>query len=207
MAETLTAPSGLVSRQGARVPLVGVVARAEIRDYACRLVLSQRFRNDEDVPIEAVYMFPLDEGAAVCGFEVEIDGRASSAGSRSARRPSRPTTRRSPRATAPTSSTRSAPTSSPRASATSRPARRRVLRLTTVSELPARGRRHPLHPARRRSPPATPRPRTAGRRGERGRAGEPARRAPGALRPEARGGRRDDALPCARWSRRRTRSP
>jgi len=74
MAQTLTATSGLVSTKGARVPLVGVVARAEIRDYACRLVLSQRFRNDEDRPIEAVYKFPLDEGAAVCGFEVEIDG-------------------------------------------------------------------------------------------------------------------------------------
>jgi len=75
MAETLTAASGLVSTEGARVPLVGVVARAEIRDYACRLVLSQRFRNDEDRPIEAVYKFPLDEGSAVCAFEVEIDGR------------------------------------------------------------------------------------------------------------------------------------
>ena len=75
MAQTLTVPSGLVSREGARVPLVGVVARAEIRDYACRVSLSQRFRNDEDRPIEAVYKFPLDEGAAVCGFEIEIDGR------------------------------------------------------------------------------------------------------------------------------------
>jgi hypothetical protein len=75
MAQTLTAASGLVSQEGAPVPLVGVVARAEIRDYACRLVLSQRFRNDEDRPIEAVYRFPLDEGSAVCGFEVEIDGR------------------------------------------------------------------------------------------------------------------------------------
>jgi hypothetical protein len=75
MAKTLTVPSGLVSREGAAVPLVGVIVRAEIRDYACRVVLSQRFRNDEDRPIEAVYKFPLDEGAAVCGFEVEIDGR------------------------------------------------------------------------------------------------------------------------------------
>src|SRR5512134_3319915 len=75
MAQTLTVPSGLLSREGAPVPLLGVVARAEIRDYACRVVLSQRFRNDEDRPIEAVYKFPLDEGAAVCAFEIEIDGR------------------------------------------------------------------------------------------------------------------------------------
>jgi Ca-activated chloride channel family protein len=75
MEQAAAAASGLVSSAGARVPLVGVSARAEIRDYACRVVLSQRFRNDEDMPIEAVYKFPLDEGAAVCGFEVEIDGR------------------------------------------------------------------------------------------------------------------------------------
>jgi Mg-chelatase subunit ChlD len=74
MAETLTATSGLSSREGAVVPLVGVSVEAQIRDYACRVVLTQRFRNAEDVPIEAVYKFPLDEGAAVCGFEVEIDG-------------------------------------------------------------------------------------------------------------------------------------
>jgi len=75
MPQTLTAPVGLLNARGAAVPLVGVSARAEIRDYACRVVLTQRFRNDERQPIEAVYKFPLDEGAAVCGFEVEIDGR------------------------------------------------------------------------------------------------------------------------------------
>jgi Ca-activated chloride channel family protein len=75
MAQTLTVPSGLTSREGAHVPLVGVSVEAEIRDYACRVVVSQRFRNDEDQPIEAVYRFPLDEGAAVCGFEAEVDGR------------------------------------------------------------------------------------------------------------------------------------
>jgi Ca-activated chloride channel family protein len=75
MEQAEPAATGLLSGAGARVPLVGVTARAEIRDYACRVVLSQRYRNDEDQPIEAVYKFPLDEGAAVCGFEVEIDGR------------------------------------------------------------------------------------------------------------------------------------
>ena len=48
---------------------------AEIRDYGARVVLIQRYRNDESEPIEAVYKFPLDEAAAVCGFEATIDGR------------------------------------------------------------------------------------------------------------------------------------
>jgi len=75
MPQTLTASVGLLARKGTPVPLLGVSAEVQLRDYACRVVLSQRFRNDEPQPIEAVYKFPLDEGAAVCGFEVEIDGR------------------------------------------------------------------------------------------------------------------------------------
>ena len=30
--------------------------------------------NRESTPIEAVYVFPLDDGAAVCGFEAVVDG-------------------------------------------------------------------------------------------------------------------------------------
>ena len=33
------------------------------------MVVAQRYVNRESTPIEAVYGFPLDEGAAVCGFE------------------------------------------------------------------------------------------------------------------------------------------
>ena len=36
--------------------------------------VTQRYVNSESHPIEAVYAFPLDEGAAVCGFEAIIDG-------------------------------------------------------------------------------------------------------------------------------------
>ncbi len=69
------AACGLVTREGAPVPLRGVRVEARIQDYACRVVLSQRYRNDEALPIEAVYRFPLEEGTAVCGFEAVIDGR------------------------------------------------------------------------------------------------------------------------------------
>ncbi|HYN01874.1 MAG TPA: VIT domain-containing protein, partial [Vicinamibacteria bacterium] len=56
-------------------PLVGVRVEAEIRDYGVRVVVIQRYRNDESQPIEAVYKFPLDEAAAVVGFDAVIDGR------------------------------------------------------------------------------------------------------------------------------------
>ena len=73
--ETATAASGLVTVDGDLVPLVGVRVEAEIRDYGVRVVVIQRYRNDESGPIEAVYRFPLDEAAAAVGFEAVIDGR------------------------------------------------------------------------------------------------------------------------------------
>ena len=70
-----SASSGLVAASGATVPLEGVSVETRIRDYAATTVVAQRYRNAEAQPIEAVYKFPLDEGAAVCGFEIEIGGR------------------------------------------------------------------------------------------------------------------------------------
>ena len=76
MPDPATRPSaGLVSAKGnAPIPLEGVSVEATIRDFCSRVTVSQRFRNTEAQPIEAVYVFPLDEGAAVCGFEALIGG-------------------------------------------------------------------------------------------------------------------------------------
>ena len=57
------------------VPLAGVTVDAEIHGFFARVVLAQRYVNRESKPIEAVYVFPLDEGAAVCGFEAVVDGK------------------------------------------------------------------------------------------------------------------------------------
>jgi Ca-activated chloride channel family protein len=73
--QTVSAQPGLMTRTGDPVPLEGVAAKATIRDFAGLVSLSQRYRNRETQPIEAVYKFPLDEGAAVCAFEATIDGR------------------------------------------------------------------------------------------------------------------------------------
>ncbi|MCG3192423.1 MAG: hypothetical protein DIJKHBIC_01670 [Thermoanaerobaculia bacterium] len=64
---------GLVTSRGP-VPLEGVRVEAKIRDLAVRQVITQRYRNTEAQPVEAVYVFPLDEGAAVCGFEAVVGG-------------------------------------------------------------------------------------------------------------------------------------
>jgi hypothetical protein len=61
--------SGLFTRNEAPVPLAGVTIDAEIVSFCARVAITQRYVNREATPIEAVYVFPLDEGAAVCGFE------------------------------------------------------------------------------------------------------------------------------------------
>jgi Ca-activated chloride channel family protein len=76
MPETLPVAAGLFARDEshAPVPLAGVSIRADLSGFCARVVVSQRYVNKENTPIEAVYVFPLDEGAAVCGFEVVVDG-------------------------------------------------------------------------------------------------------------------------------------
>jgi hypothetical protein len=57
------------------VPLTGVSVDVRIIDLVAEVSIEQRYVNRESNPIEAVYKFPLDEGAAVCQFMAEVDGR------------------------------------------------------------------------------------------------------------------------------------
>ena len=77
MAETSTlTTAGLFVRDEAHaaVPLTGVSIEAEITGLCARVAVAHRYVNRESTPIEAVYVFPLNEGAAVCGFEAVVDG-------------------------------------------------------------------------------------------------------------------------------------
>lgn len=65
----------MVTPEGVVVPLKGVSMDVRIRGAAVLTTVSQRFRNDEKSPIEALYSFPLEENSSVCGFEVEMSGR------------------------------------------------------------------------------------------------------------------------------------
>jgi Ca-activated chloride channel family protein len=66
----------LFTRDGAvaPVPLSGVSIDAEVFGFCARVSIAHRYVNREPVPIEATYLFPLDESAAVCGFEAVVDG-------------------------------------------------------------------------------------------------------------------------------------
>lgn len=39
------------------------------------MIIFQKYTNLSSVPIEAKYVFPLDDSAAVCGFEAFINGK------------------------------------------------------------------------------------------------------------------------------------
>ena len=67
---------GLVQKQnGSRIPLESINIHVDVQGFTAHVVASMKYTNKEENPIEAVYIFPLDEQAAVCGFQATIDGR------------------------------------------------------------------------------------------------------------------------------------
>lgn len=70
-----TASGIFVASSQKPLPLMGVKVLAEIRGFSSQVTLQQRFRNAEDVPIEAVYVFPLPEASALFALTVETNGR------------------------------------------------------------------------------------------------------------------------------------
>jgi Ca-activated chloride channel homolog len=66
---------GLISSDSEVIPLKGVKIEGDIFGCGAKVQVFQLFRNQELEPVEAVYKFPLPEGAAICGFKIHIDGR------------------------------------------------------------------------------------------------------------------------------------
>ncbi|XP_051563923.1 protein mono-ADP-ribosyltransferase PARP4 isoform X2 [Myxocyprinus asiaticus] len=71
--EEMTA--GLLDSSGQKLPLQAVHVRCKLMDLLCQVVIFQTYTNQSAVPIEAKYVFPLEETAAVCGFEAFINGK------------------------------------------------------------------------------------------------------------------------------------
>ena len=67
---------GLVQKQnGSQIPLESINIHVDVQGFTAHVVASMKYSNKEENPIEAIYIFPLDEQAAVCGFQATIDGR------------------------------------------------------------------------------------------------------------------------------------
>jgi poly [ADP-ribose] polymerase 2/3/4 len=66
---------GLQSNSGEQLPLRSVHVRGKVVDMVAQVVVLQEYHNFGGKPIEAKYVFPLDDRAAVCGFEAFINGK------------------------------------------------------------------------------------------------------------------------------------
>ncbi|MBN1411820.1 MAG: VWA domain-containing protein [Spirochaetales bacterium] len=64
-----------VKEDSRQVALKGVSIDVEVKEFAGITTLTQEFENTEEKAIEAVYLFPVEESAAVIGFEIETGGR------------------------------------------------------------------------------------------------------------------------------------
>src|SRR5215831_12437699 len=73
MNETLH--SCLVTSSQVAIPLQGVRIEACLTSLGSEVTVTQRYTNLETVDVEAVYVFPLEEGAAVCGFTARVGER------------------------------------------------------------------------------------------------------------------------------------
>jgi Ca-activated chloride channel family protein len=73
MNETLH--SCLVTSSHVPIPLQGVRIEACLTGLGSEVTVTQRYTNLETVDVEAVYGFPLAEGAAVCGFTARVGDR------------------------------------------------------------------------------------------------------------------------------------
>ena len=70
-----TLHSCLVTPSQAQIPLQGVCIEARLTGLGAAVTVTQRYTNLEAVDVEAVYVFPLEEGAAVCGFTARVGDR------------------------------------------------------------------------------------------------------------------------------------
>ncbi|RIA95817.1 von Willebrand factor type A domain-containing protein, partial [Glomus cerebriforme] len=57
------------------IPLQNVSVEAYVVDMIAEVKITQTYKNVETDIIQATYKFPISESAAVCAFEVEIDGK------------------------------------------------------------------------------------------------------------------------------------
>lgn len=66
---------GALHTQQGNLPLDTIEVRATITGLVARTTLTQGYRNPFDVPLEATYVFPLPDRAAVTGMRMAADGR------------------------------------------------------------------------------------------------------------------------------------
>jgi Ca-activated chloride channel family protein len=72
---SLRAGFGALETDRGRLPLVALDVQARISDVTGEMTVRQTFRNALDEPLEATYLFPLPDRAAVTRFQMHVAGR------------------------------------------------------------------------------------------------------------------------------------
>ncbi|XP_041858009.1 LOW QUALITY PROTEIN: protein mono-ADP-ribosyltransferase PARP4-like [Melanotaenia boesemani] len=67
--------AGLLDSSGQQLPLQAIHVKCKLMDLLSQVIIFQKYTNQSFAPIEAKYVFPLDDSAAVCGFEAFINGK------------------------------------------------------------------------------------------------------------------------------------
>ena len=57
------------------VPLKKLEVQTEIQGFISNTSYTLTYENEEDKPVEASFVFPMDDSSAIFHFEAEIDGR------------------------------------------------------------------------------------------------------------------------------------
>ena len=75
LAEADSAGFGALLSDRGSLPLAAMDVVARIDGLLSRVTIRQTFVNAHDEPLEAAFIFPLPDGAAVTGFRMEVGGR------------------------------------------------------------------------------------------------------------------------------------
>lgn len=68
-------PCGLLNRQEEPVPLKSISVTLSICEFVAGVSATLNYENEEKVPLEAFFVFPMDEDSAVYSFEAMVDGK------------------------------------------------------------------------------------------------------------------------------------
>ncbi|XP_074071451.1 von Willebrand factor A domain-containing protein 5A-like isoform X2 [Macrotis lagotis] len=68
-------PCGLLTRYQKPVPLKKILVTVTIREFVADVSATLEYKNEEKDPVEAFFVFPMDEDSAVYSFQALVDGK------------------------------------------------------------------------------------------------------------------------------------
>uniref|UniRef100_A0A8C2MQK5 von Willebrand factor A domain-containing protein 5A n=1 Tax=Cricetulus griseus TaxID=10029 RepID=A0A8C2MQK5_CRIGR len=66
---------GLITGDKEPVPLKSISVTLSINDFVAGVSATLNYENEEEVPVEAIFVFPMDEDSAIYSFEALVDGK------------------------------------------------------------------------------------------------------------------------------------